>query len=677
VESNLLALKKELLSICKLLHKYNHEYYVKSSPSVSDAEYDRLFRRAVEIETKYPELITNDSPTQRVGSGLDNSFDKIQHSKPMLSLDNAFNDDDVEAFFTRAADRVDGSLQDFEFVCEPKIDGVAINIRYSKGILVEGTTRGDGVTGEDITLNCKTIPDIPLVINTKDLSMDELELRGEVYMPLSGFNKYNEQCEANNEKQFANPRNAASGSLRQIDPRNTAKRPLRFFAYSLVKVDSKVHQSLNTHFKQLEYLKSLGFVVNDNLTLTSDLKGCIAYYKNMQDKRDELDYEIDGIVYKVNSISMQSKLGNVARSPRWALAHKFPAKEEVTKLEGVDFQVGRTGVLTPVARLSPVFVGGVTVSNATLHNMDEIAKKDVMVGDYVVVRRAGDVIPEVVRPIVDRRDRDIVISIDTPESCPVCGGSVFQEQGEAAIRCVAGVSCKAQLAERVIHFSSRKAMNIDGFGSKLIEQLVDKDIIKSLSDVYKLDKAILSSMERMGEKSSEKLISSLESSKNTTLAKFIYSLGIKDVGEVTAMTLADNLGSLEAVFSATEEELQALNDIGPSVSESISLFYQDQHNKDVIHELLKSGIIWEDVINKPTSGELSGKSFVITGTLSLMSREEAKEKLISKGGSVSSTVSKKTFAVIVGDKPGSKYAKAQKLGVSVLDENAFLKMIEA
>ncbi|MBT4962658.1 MAG: NAD-dependent DNA ligase LigA [Francisellaceae bacterium] len=667
------SLKEELVELYTVLHKYNHEYYINSSPSVSDAEYDRLFQRTIEIETLYPNFITNESPTQRVGGGLDNSFKKIKHSTPMLSLDNAFIDGDVGAFFQRAATRFESDI-DFEYVCEPKIDGVAINLRYENGLLVQGTTRGDGTTGEDVTMNCKTISQIPIVLNKSKYAPEHLELRGEIYMPIPGFVEYNK----NVEKPFANPRNAASGSLRQIDPKMTSKRPLNFYAYSMVSVDEKYQVILNTHYKQLMFLQDVGLIVNENTRVVSSINECLEFYRLLMAKRDELDYEIDGIVYKINSLEIQNQLGRVARSPRWAIAHKFPAQEETTILEGVDFQVGRTGVLTPVARLTPIFVGGVTVSNATLHNMDEILRKDIRVGDKVIIRRAGDVIPEVVEPVLSGRKDKEVYKIEEPKKCPVCTSEVFRAEGESAIRCMAGMFCRAQLVERVIHFSSRKAMNIDGFGAKVIDQLVENGQIKKLDDIYTIDKPTIASLERMGDKSAENLISSIEFSKETTLAKFIFALGIKDVGEVTAASLADFYRDLNAIILSKYDDLQNIDDVGPKVSNNIISFFSEQDNKDVVRSLLESGVNWPKVDTESVEEDksLSGKAFVITGTLISMSREDAKAKLQAKGGSVTSSVSAKTFAVIVGDKPGSKYNKAQKLGVNILDENEFIKILE-
>lgn len=652
-----------------ILREHNYKYYVEDSPTISDAEYDKLFHELVNLEQQYPELITPDSPTQRVGAEPLKSFKQVKHAVPMLSLQNAFSDMDVEAFDKRVKDRL-GVVGDVEYVCEPKFDGVSISLVYEHGVLVQAATRGDGTTGEDITHNAKTINSIPLQLRGKNYP-ENLEVRGEVYFPKKAFNALNEQALKNGEKVFVNPRNAASGSLRQLDPKITAKRPLQIFCYAVAVMDDLPHK----HSEILALLKSWGFRVNDKIQVVKNASGCLNYYNNMGAMRNDLPYEIDGVVYKVNDLMQQQELGMVSRAPRWAIAHKFPAEEEITKVLDIEFQVGRTGALTPVARLNPVFVGGATVSNATLHNIDEIERKDIRVGDTVVVRRAGDVIPEVVAMIPEKRPENTK-PVQLPTHCPVCGSDVVRAEGEAVARCSGGLYCQAQRKESIKHFASKTAMNIDGMGDKLVEQLVDAGLINSVADLYKLTLEPLANLERMGEKSAQNIVAAIEHSKITTLAKFLFALGIREVGVTTARNLANYFGDLEKIMVADLEKLQQVPDIGPIVALHIEAFFQQEHNLELIQELVNLGVHWQDSAPKVIENQpLAGKTFVITGTLTNMSREEAKEKLQNLGAKVSSSVSKKTSYVIVGENPGSKYIKAQELGITILDEKDLLPML--
>lgn len=647
-----------------LLTKYNYEYYVLDEPTVPDSEYDSLFQELVKLELDYPNLKTDDSPTLRVGGEPLDKFQQITHKIAMLSLDNCFNETDLLAFNKRAQDRLKTNTP-IEYVCEPKLDGLAVSLVYENGLLIQAATRGDGQVGEDITLNCKTIKDIPLRLQGSNIP-EYLEVRGEVYMPLAGFNKLNDTQRKQNLKTFANPRNAAAGSLRQLDSKITATRPLKFFAYSIPQ-----EQDIN-HIDSLKKLKYLGFLVCEEIKLVKDINGCIKYYNDLAAKRDKLPFEIDGIVYKVNDINLQAKLGFVSRAPRWAIAHKFPAQEVITHLDDVEFQVGRTGVLTPVARLEPVAVGGVIVSNATLHNMDEISRKDIRIGDYVIVRRAGDVIPEVRSVVLDKRDNKS-IKIKAPTNCPVCGAHVTRIEGEAAIRCSGGISCIAQAKEAIKHFASRKALNIDGLGDKIVEQLVDEKLINTIADLFDLKLEQIANLERMGEKSAQNMLEAIDKSKTTTFAKFIYGLGIREVGEATAKTLAQHYQDIDNFINAKYDELIELPDVGPIVAGNIKEFLAEEHNIVTINKLLDYGIKWDKP--KKLSNNLSGKTFVLTGTLNNFSRTEAKEKLESFGAKVSGSVSVKTDFVIYGDAAGSKLEKANKLGVATMDEKSFLEFL--
>ena len=652
------------------INDHNYRYYVLDDPIISDAEYDSLLEKLKKIESEHPELITPDSPTQRVGAKPLKEFAEVQHQIPMLSLDNAFTDEDVIAFDQRIHERLD-TTKSIEYACEPKFDGLAVAIIYQKGILVKAATRGDGTTGEDITENIRTIPMIPLHLRGDDYP-EILEVRGEVYMPIKGFEELNKRAEKKGEKIFVNPRNAAAGSLRQLDPRITASRPLAFSCYGVGVVKGK--QMPNTHSGTLEILKKWGLRNSPECKVVQGIEACLEFHKKLYEKRDKLPYEIDGVVYKVNSIPNQIELGFVSRAPRWAIAHKFPAEEVSTILEDVEFQVGRTGALTPVARLKPVFVSGVTVSNATLHNMDEIRRKDIHIGDTVIVRRAGDVIPEVMTAIKKFRPHNAK-KINLPKHCPVCHSLVEQIEDESTARCSGGLFCPAQRKEAIKHFASRRAMDIEGLGDKLVDQLVEQDMIKNVADLYFLKFEPLANLERMAEKSAQNLLDALEKSKKTSFARFLYALGIREVGEATAKALAKHFGDLPALLSTTEEELQTIQDIGPVVAKHIITFFAEKHNRTVIDKLLHAGIHWEKTQKSAKSQPLLGKTFVLTGTLAIMTRDEAKEKLENYGAKVSGSVSSKTSYVVVGEDAGSKLAKAKELGVDILDEKQFIAFL--
>ena len=647
-----------------LLNHHSYQYYVLDEPEIPDAEYDRLYRELQALEHQYPELVTLDSPTQRVGDKPLDGFSQVKHEIPMLSLDNVFNEEELSAFYKRVKDRL-AIDEPIEFAAEPKLDGLAISLLYKDGVLVRAGTRGDGTTGEDVTHNIRTIHSVPLHLQGDDYPT-LLEVRGEVFMPKAGFEKLNQAAIKNGEKTFANPRNAAAGSLRQLDSKIAASRPLAMYCYAVGKVDGM--DSVETHSEMLNHLLKWGLPLCKERALVKDIKGCLEYFEKMSAQRASLPYDIDGIVYKVNRLNWQKELGFVARAPRWAIAHKFPAQEEMTVVNDIEFQVGRTGAITPVARLDPVFVGGVTVSNATLHNMDEVERKDVRIGDTVIIRRAGDVIPEVVSVVPGSRKQG-AYKVKLPDHCPVCQSDVVREEGEAVARCTGGLFCQAQRKESIKHFASRKAMDVDGLGDKLVEQLVDEKLIDHVDDLYSLTIEQLSKLERMGEKSSTNLIDALEKSKSTRLERFIYALGIREVGEATALSLSQHFGSLDKLLAANIDELQNVPDVGPVVAAHIVHFFQQKHNLEVIKKLREAGICWQnvDVVNQGDQS-LAGKTFVITGTLSAMSRDEAKRLLQLKGAKVSGSVSKKTSAVIVGDNPGSKAAKAEQLGVEILSE---------
>ncbi|MDD5392437.1 MAG: NAD-dependent DNA ligase LigA [Thiothrix sp.] len=659
------AIQAQLETLRQQLRHHNHLYYVLDDPQIPDVEYDRLFRELQSLEAAHPELITADSPTQRVGAAPLSEFGEIRHAIPMLSLGNVFSDEELLAFDKRIHDRLKSDAET-EFVAEPKLDGLAISILYENGIFTRAATRGDGETGEDVTQNVRTIKSIPLHLMGEGWPA-KLEVRGEIYMPKAGFEAFNAKMRALGEKTFVNPRNAAAGSLRQLDPRLTAQRPLDMFCYAVGLVEGGAVP--DTHYAILQQFRAWGLRVCPDICVVSGAQGCLAYFREIGAKRSSLPYDIDGVVYKVNAIATQQELGFVSRAPRWAIAHKFPAQEEITELEGVEFQVGRTGALTPVARLKPVFVGGVTVSNATLHNMDEIERKDVRIGDYVIVRRAGDVIPEVARVIPDRRPADAQVIV-MPTHCPVCGSEVERPAGEAVARCTGGLYCPAQVKEAIKHFASRKAMNIDGLGDKLVELCFEQGLIRHVDDLYRLQAAQVAALERMGEKSAENLINALEKSKATTLERFIFALGIREVGESTAKVLARHFGSFEALQAADEAALLQVPDVGPVVATNIAHFFSEPHNRDTIGHLRELGIHWQNYVVKPIEAlPLAGKTYVITGTLS-RSRDEIKADLEGLGAKVAGSVSKKTTALIAGENAGSKLEKAESLGVAVLDEAA-------
>lgn len=655
----------------KQIEHHNYRYYVLDDPEISDAEYDRLMQELKALEAQHPDLITPDSPTQRVGAAPVSELEEVVHTTPMLSLENAFDEEDVIAFDRRIRERLE-TEQPIEYAAEPKLDGLAVSFRYERGRLVLAATRGDGTRGENVTHNVRTIKAVPIELRGKPPEL--LEVRGEVFMPIAGFKAMNERALAKGERTFVNPRNAAAGSLRQLDPRLAATRPFDVFFYAIGETRGWTLPA--RHTEALEQLREWGLKISPLIRTVQGASGCLEYYRDMAARRATLPYEIDGVVYKVNRYVQQRELGYVARAPRWAIAHKFPAHEEHTIVRGVEFQVGRTGALTPVARLEPVFVGGVTVSNATLHNMDEVRRKDVRIGDTVVIRRAGDVIPEVVKVIVDRRPKNAKV-VELPAHCPVCGADVEREEGEAVARCTGGLFCPAQRKESLRHFASRRALDIDGLGSKIIDQLVERGMVQSPADLYALTEEQFASLERMGEKSAANLVASLERSKSTTLPRFLYALGIRDVGEATAAALAEHFGSLESLQEATEEEIQQTPDVGPVVAAHVRHFFDQEHNRDVIAALRAHGVHWPAMKRKRANGEgpLAGKTFVLTGTLDAMSRDEASERIAALGGTVSGSVSKKTSYVVVGAEPGSKLKKAQELGVELLDEQGFLALL--
>ncbi|OTQ59557.1 NAD-dependent DNA ligase LigA [Gilliamella sp. A7] len=659
-----------------LIRHHEYCYYVLDAPEIPDVEYDKLIKQLQNLELAHPELITPDSPTQRVGGAPLSQFSSIRHQLPMLSLDNVFDESSFIAFNKRIKDRLElDENQAVEYCCELKLDGLAVSLLYENGQLIQAATRGDGTTGEDITANVRTIKTIPLILQGENIP-SRLEVRGEVFMTHKGFAKLNAEAEKRNEKIFANPRNAAAGSLRQLDPKITAKRPLTFFCYG-VGINEGAELP-NTHYARLMQFKAWGLPVSDKVKIRHGAQEALDYFKQIGDQRMSLDFDIDGVVIKVNSIAEQKQLGFVARAPRWATAFKFPAQEEVTKLNKVDFQVGRTGAITPVARLEPVSVAGVIVSNATLHNSDEIIRLGIREGDYVTVRRAGDVIPQIVAVIKDRRPADTK-EIVFPTHCPICGSIIVRDEGQAISRCAGGLICQAQRKEALKHFVSRRAMNVEGLGDKIIEQLVDKEYVKTPADLYKLTVPILCSLDKVGEKLANNLMSALNKSKNTSLNRFIFALGIPNVGEVTAENLVNQLGNLTAIENASLEQLQLVNDIGAVIAESIIDFFQEPHNRTVIDQLISEeiGIHWPDVEVQllTTDSPFSDKTVVLTGTLSILTRDEAKAKLKQLGAKVTGSVSKKTDLVIAGEAAGSKLTKAQELGIKVIDEQELINLL--
>lgn len=667
-----MSLQQQIDTLRQDLRRYEYEYHVLDNPTIPDAEYDRLFHQLKALEAAHPELITADSPTQRVGAKPLSGFAQIRHEIPMLSLDNAFSDEEFYAFVKRIEDRLIRLPEPLTFCCEPKLDGLAVSILYVNGVLTQAATRGDGTTGEDITANIRTIRNIPLQL-LMDNPPTRLEVRGEVFMPHAGFERLNQQALEKGEKTFANPRNAAAGSLRQLDPKITSKRPLVLNAYGIGIAEGV--DLPNTHYDRLQWLKSIGIPVNPEIRLCNGTDEVLDFYRDIQNKRSSLGYDIDGTVLKINDIALQEKLGFISKAPRWAIAYKFPAQEELTRLNDVEFQVGRTGAITPVAKLEPVFVAGVTVSNATLHNGDEIERLDIAIGDTVVIRRAGDVIPQIIGVLHDRRPAD-ARPIIFPKTCPVCDSAIVRIEGEAVARCTGGLFCAAQRKEALKHFVSRKAMDIDGVGGKLIEQLVDRELIHTLADLFKLDLTTLTRLERMGAKSAENALASLEKAKHTTLARFIFALGIREVGEATALNLANHFKTLEALQNADLEALQQVPDVGEVVANRILAFWHEPHNVAVVNDLIAQGVHWETVETKEvTENRFKGKTVVLTGTLTQMGRNEAKALLQDMGAKVSGSVSAKTDFVIAGDAAGSKLTKAQELGVTVLTEEEFLAQI--
>lgn len=664
------SVQEQIEALRTQIRHHNHLYYVLDDPQIPDAEYDRLFRELQALETANPEFITADSPTQRVGGAPLSEFGSVRHELPMLSLANVFSEEELGSFDRRIHERLKDEAE-LEYVAEPKLDGLAISLLYENGIFIRAATRGDGETGENVTANVRTIQSIPLRLLGEDYPI-RLEVRGEIYMPKAGFNKLNQRLAAEGSKTFANPRNAAAGSLRQLDPRLTAQRPLEMFCYAMgIAEGGKIPDK---HYDILQQFKAWGLRVCPDIKIVQGASGCMEYFNEIGAKRARLPYDIDGVVYKVNDIKTQQTLGFVSRAPRWAIAHKFPAQEEITELEAVEFQVGRTGALTPVARLKPVFVGGVTVSNATLHNMDEIERKDVRIGDFVIVRRAGDVIPEVARVVLEKRPANAQV-ITLPTQCPVCGSEVKRSEEGAVARCTGGLYCPAQVKEAIKHFASRRAMNIDGLGDKLVEQFFEAGLIRHVDDLYRLTVEQIAALDRMGEKSAENIIAALNASKNTTLERFIYGLGIRDAGESTTKALARYFGSLEALQAASEETLKLIPDIGPISANSISNFFKEEHNLKTINNLRELGVHWSNYEAKPAEAlPLAGKTYVITGTLS-RPREDIKADLENLGAKVSNSVSKKTTALIAGAEAGSKLEKAESLGVPVLDEAGLAELL--
>jgi len=665
-------IRKQADALRREIEQHNYYYYVLDDPRIPDAEYDRLFRELQELESRHPELIVPDSPTQRIGVGPTSGFAEVAHEIPMLSLANAFSVEEVEEFDRRVRGRL--GEEAVEYVAEPKLDGLAVSLLYEDGVLVRGATRGDGTTGEDVTHNVRTIASVPLRLRGDGIPR-VVEARGEVFMSREGFRVLNARQEERGEKRFANPRNAAAGSLRQLDSRITADRPLEIYCYGVGRFDGKARPQRQSDM--LRALRDWGLRVSPEVRRVRGIKGCVEFYEQILARRADLAYDIDGVVYKVDRFDHQERLGYVARAPRWAIAHKFPPEEEITHLVGIDVQVGRTGKLTPVARLDPVFVGGVTVTSATLHNQDEIDRKDVRVGDTVIVRRAGDVIPEVVGVVKSKRPKGRRrVKFKLPSQCPVCGSSVVRLEGQADHRCIGGLVCAAQRRGAIRHFASRRAMDIDGLGEKLIDQIDDSGLIGDLADLYGLTAEDLEGLERMGAKSAANLVSAIENSKETTLARFLYGLGLREVGEATARVLANEFRDLEALMKADEAALQAVPDIGPVVARSIHAFFREKRNVDVVHKLIGAGVRWPTPPARAAAAQpLKGKTFVLTGTLESLTRDQAKERLQERGAKVSGSVSSRTDYVVVGADPGSKAVRARELGVEMLDEEAFLGLL--
>ncbi len=662
---------QQVAELREQLNRYSYQYHVLDDPQVPDIEYDRLMRELEALEQAHPELISSDSPTQRVGDVPLSEFSQVTHELPMLSLDNAFNLEEFSDFDRRVRERL-GQDAEVEYACEPKLDGIAVSLLYRDGQLERGATRGDGRTGEDITHNVRTIQSIPLRLSGEGIP-PVLEVRGEIYMPRAGFEAMNEQARARDEKVFVNPRNAAAGSLRQLDARITAQRPLQMCCYSVGLVEGG--ELPDSHSDILARLQQWGLRINRESAVALGVEACDAYYEALAVRRDELAYDIDGIVFKVNAIELQEQLGFVSRAPRWAIARKFPAQEEVTRLLDVEFQVGRTGAITPVARLEPVFVGGVTVSNATLHNSDEIERLGLRIGDSVVVRRAGDVIPQVASVILERRPQESA-PIHFPEHCPVCGSVAEREEAEAVVRCTGGLICAAQQKEAIKHFASRRAMDIDGLGDKLVEQLADEGLISNVADLYMLTVEQLVPLERMAEKSATNLVAAIAASRDTSLQRFIFALGIREVGEATALNLANHFGDWQSLAAAVEEKLLEVDDVGPVVADHLRQFFDSESSMAVVQQLLDAGVNWPapEVVDEGQQ-VLAGQTWVVTGKLEAMGRDDAKRLLQGLGAKVAGSVSAKTTCLVAGPGAGSKLSKAQELGIDVIDEEALLQLL--
>ena len=670
MSDNKQTVEQQIQQLSELLEEYNYQYYVQDAPSVPDAEYDRVFQALQKLEIENPDLVSINSPTQKVGGAALSKFEQVTHQLPMLSLDNVFDSDSLNDFMQRVMDK--SPLAETAFCIEPKLDGLAASIIYENGVLVQAATRGDGLTGENVTENVKTITNLPLKLRGENIP-EVLEVRGEVFMLKAGFDKLNKGLIAAGEKPFVNPRNAAAGSLRQLDSKIAAARPLAFYCYAVGVFEGEL---ANSQYQRIEQLKAWGLPVSSEVKRVIGKDACHDFYDKIAQKRPSLTYEIDGVVYKVDDIALQQKMGFVARAPRWATAYKFPAEEAVTVVENVEFQVGRTGAITPVAKLKPVFVGGVTVSNATLHNKDEIQRLGILIGDVVVVRRAGDVIPQVARVVLDQRNSELTQEIIFPEACPVCGSDVERIEGEAVTRCTGGLFCEAQRKQAIKHFASRKALDIDGLGDKLVELLVDHNMIKDPSQLFSLTTQQLASLPRMGETSAKKLVNSLQLSKKTTLARFLYSLGIREVGEATAANLANHYKTLPAIIAAGVESLKSVSDVGEIVAKHLYYFFREEHNLTVVEQLLAAGVHWPK-IQEVDQSELSllDKTFVITGSFDAISRNDIKAALQALGAKVAGSVSKKTNTLVAGSAAGSKLTKATELGIEILDEAAILTLL--
>ncbi|WP_321528251.1 NAD-dependent DNA ligase LigA [Sedimenticola selenatireducens] len=666
-----LAILQRAAELREQLNLHNYRYYVLDDPQVPDSEYDRLMRELQSLEQQFPDLIVPDSPTQRVGAQPLDGFGEVLHRMPMLSLENAFSDTEMVDFDRRVRERL-GEVGEVIYTAEPKLDGLAISLRYESGLLVQAATRGDGSRGEDVTHNARTIPSVPLRLLGEDWPQ-VLEVRGEIYMPLAGFERLNQRARVNGEKGFANPRNAAAGSLRQLDPKITAQRPLAMYCYGFGEISGGPLAA--TQSESIRRLADWGLRISPEMRTVEGAAGCLDYYREIGERRAALDYEIDGVVFKVDSLEQQQRLGFVSRAPRWAIAQKFPAQEEMTRLLAIDIQVGRTGALTPVARLEPVTVAGVTVTNATLHNEEEIRRKDIRVGDSVIIRRAGDVIPQVVRSIPEQRSAD-ARPFEMPQQCPVCGADVIRDADEAVVRCSGGLFCPAQRRQAIKHFAARRAMDIEGLGDKLVDQLVTLGMVETPADLFHLQLTALEGMERMGRKSAENLLAALEKSKRTSLGRFLFALGIREVGEATAQSLANHFGDLEPIMRADIDALLQVPDVGPVVAEHVFTFFRQAHNQEVIEALIQAGVRWEAIaVPDLASQPLAGKVFVITGTLS-QPRDEIKQRLIALGAKVTGSVSKKTDYLIAGADAGSKLTKAETLGIAILDESGLNELLE-